>query len=77
MCSFFGLGYMGWFGGIFMVLFWALIIGLIIWGFSRMSGYGRHMHPEYGDRALDTAKMRYAKGEISKEEFERIKNDLA
>lgn len=77
MCGFYGFGHMGWFGGIFMFLFWAIIIGLIVWGLSRMGRYGRHMPYQYGNRALDIAKERYAKGEISKEEFEQIRKDLS
>jgi len=72
---------MGWwmvFGGILMVLFWGGLIGLVVWGISRLiqrSDSG----PSSGQRrdALDIAKERYAKGEISREEFERIKKDLS
>jgi len=70
---------MGWwmvFGGIWMLLFWGAIIGLVIWGIStitgrRGSGAGAPPTP------LDVAKERYAKGEISKDEFEQIKKDLS
>ena len=41
----------------------------------------RRWEPEPGQRYLETAyeilKKRYAKGEINKEEFERMKKDLA
>ena len=70
---------MGWwmvFGGIWMLLFWGAIIGLVIWGIStltgrRGSGVGAPRTP------LDIAKERYAKGELSKEEFEQIRKDLS
>ncbi len=62
------------FGG-FMIIFWVVIIGLIIWGviaFSRRGGstYYRRQDP------LEIAKERYARGEITKEQFEQIKRDL-
>jgi len=68
------------FGGLFMWLFW----GLIIWAFVVMARGGscfgghcsaRHEHLNE-DRSLAILKERYAKGEISKKEFEEMKNDL-
>ena len=41
-----------------------------IWG-KRHRGLGRTKS------ALDTLKQRYARGEITKEEFDRIKDDIA
>ncbi len=67
----------GWVGMMFMVVFWAVIIGLIIWGVVRMNKYGCCMRHEHHGRAIDIAGERYAKGEISKEEFDRIKKDLS
>jgi len=57
-------------GFIFMILFWAVIIWLIIVGirYARHQGWQRY--------PLDTLKERYAKGEISKKEFEQIKKEL-
>jgi len=71
---------MGWwmmFGGILMVLFWGLIIAVVVWGVKRVTerGSAGSTTPEKGD-ALDIAKERYARGEISREEFEQIKKDL-
>ena len=60
--------------GIFMVLFWGGLIALIIWGVMRLSK--KDDGNETKSNALDIAKERYAKGEISKEEFEQIKQDL-
>jgi putative membrane protein len=64
-----------WFGGTLMVLFWIAVIIAIVYivrSFSR-SSVG---HPRPGETALDIAKKRYAKGEITKEEFDRLKEDL-
>ena len=63
-------------GIICMVLFWLVVIGLIL----AIVRSGRHGHgccqPTTND-ALEIAKIRYAKGEISYEEFERIKKNLS
>ena len=72
---------MGWwmvFGGILMVVFWGGLIGLVVWGISRLI-QGSDSGPSSGQRrdALDIAKERYAKGEISREQFEQIKKDLS
>jgi len=64
-----------WFGGILMVIFWVAVIMLVVWLVRRMSGPGRGM--SHSSDALSIAKERYAKGEISHEEFERIKKNLS
>jgi len=71
---------MGWFGGIFMVIFWVFIIVgvvfLIKWlvqSPKRHSSLGR---TDTSSRALDILKERYARGEINKQEFEEKKKDL-
>lgn len=68
---------MGWYGGgIMMVIFWVLFIGLIVW-IVREAG-GRNSHSTHSSsQALNILKERYAKGEISKEEFESKKKDLS
>jgi putative membrane protein len=67
----FGFG-LGW---IFMFLFWGLIIWAIIALVRGGTGYGNRK--EHGEKtALDMLKERYAKGEISREEFEEKKKDL-
>ena len=67
---------MGWwmvFGGAWMIIFWGGLIALIVWGITRLSG--RDNSTSKRD-PLDVAKERYAKGEISREEFEQLKKDL-
>jgi putative membrane protein len=57
---------------ILMVLFWATVIGVVVWAVTQFT------RGERGDggRALDIAQERYARGEISREEFEQIRRDL-
>jgi putative membrane protein len=70
---------MGWFGMIFMLIFWVLVIvGLIFlikWLIQTTKKEPEAMHS--GSRALDILKERYARGEINKEEFEEKKRVLA
>jgi putative membrane protein len=65
----------GWmlFGSIFMILFWIAIILLIIWLYKQITGTQKEAPTE---SALEILKKRYAKDEISKEEFEKMKKDL-
>jgi len=56
------------------IIFWvALLVGivlLVVWLVKTVSGRGRQ------ESALDILKKRYARGEITKEEFEEKKRDL-
>jgi putative membrane protein len=68
----------GWwtiFGGIWMILFWGVIIGLVIWAVRALTG--RRYRPSGSGGPLEVAERRYARGEISKEEFNDIKATLA
>ena len=58
------------------VIFWAVIIyGMIL----LINRYAKHndSNQNAADDPLQIAKARYAKGEITKEEFNRLKKDLA
>jgi len=68
---------MGWwmvFGGAWILIFWGGLVALIVWGITKLSGRG-NSPPKRG--LLDVAKERYARGEISREEFEQFKKDLS
>ncbi len=63
---------MGWGMGLWWIL-GPIVLGLLIWliaGIFRQTSL-----PESGS-AIDILKQRYARGEISKEEFEEKKRDL-
>jgi putative membrane protein len=57
-----------------MLTFWGLVIAGIVLGIRWLVRQGRGSGP---DAALDILRQRYARGEISKEEFEAKKRDLS
>ena len=61
-----------------MVIFWGGLIALIVWGITRITrktDSGKNVGAQ--SDPLDIAKERYAKGEITKKEFEQLKKDLS
>lgn len=73
----FGIGLIG---AVFMIVFWILVIVgivLLIKWLVDQSARGSHppMQPP-SSQAMDTLKHRYARGEITKEEFDQMKKDL-
>ncbi len=78
-----GPGMMGW-GGygfapfmwLLMLLFWALVLGgtalLVVW----LVRQGRPAETGAPRRALDILQERYARGEITREQYEQMKRDL-
>ncbi len=81
--SFFG-------GGGFMMIFWIIILAAVIYFIVQKSNenknYSQHdnrsnyneqqLKSNFRDSAEETARQRYAKGEISKEEFDEIIRNL-
>lgn len=69
-----GMGY-GW---IFMLVFWALLIAAVVWAVSRLAprsdrdeGFGPRETP------LEVLQRRLANGEVSPEEYLRIRDELS
>ena len=69
-----GMGWWMGFGGLWMVLFWGGVIALIVWVIKKIT---EKSDSPPGHSPLDVAKERYARGEITREQFEQIKKDLA
>ncbi|MBI2829599.1 MAG: SHOCT domain-containing protein [Chloroflexi bacterium] len=64
-------------GGGLMGIFWIVILGLIVWAVvSWGRGSTGNSDAPRSDPPLEILKKRYARGEISKEEFEERKKDL-
>lgn len=68
------MGFMMW---LFMLIFWGLfILGLVVavrWFVDRGKTKPGDLEPQ---TPLEILKMRYARGEITKDEFERMKQEL-
>jgi putative membrane protein len=70
---------MGFGGFIWMIFFWVVIIGGSIWLlatiFPKIGSFPKNRSGSEDD-PLTILKQRYARGELSKEEFETIRHDL-
>ena len=60
-------------GMLFMVLFWVFVIAGVIYLVKWLMGQEIARRP---DSSLEILKKRYARGEISKQEFEDMRRDL-
>jgi putative membrane protein len=65
---------MGFGGGIFMILFWILVVLGIVYLVKLLMGGSKN--EKESETALDILKKRYARGEISREEFDEKKKDI-
>ena len=68
----YGMGFGMGFGVIIMVLFW----GAIIWVVISLINSGRQRSEETSESALTILKKRYAKGEITKEQYLEMEKEL-
>ena len=69
-----GMPWYGWIGPILMIGFWALVVTAIVFFIRYLVRESRRSRRD--PPFLEILKARYAKGEISKEEFEEKKRDL-
>jgi uncharacterized membrane protein len=82
-------GYHPWwgvFGGVLLLLMFAVLVGLLIWAVLRLSREGSlraggsqpagPVPTRAPDAALEHARYRYARGEIDRDAFLRISQDL-
>ena len=69
-----GLPYGGW-GGLMMILWWGLVIAVVVM-IAKWLMNQTEKPPHSGNNALDILKERYAKGEISQQEFTDKKRDI-
>jgi putative membrane protein len=67
-----GMGYGG-VGMIFMFLFWGFIIALVVMLVRKATS---KPPPKQQDTPIDIAKRRYARGKISKQEFDHLIREL-
>jgi putative membrane protein len=81
----FGGGWGGWggwlIGGLLMLLFWGGVIALAFFAIRAVSrsgrqGEGQEPSSRDGESALEILQKRYARGEISREEYLEMKRDL-
>lgn len=74
-----GWGHMtgyGGYGGTFMWLILIIIAGVVIYFILERNKQTRRMEDSTRESPLEILKRRYAKGEINREEFERLKKDI-
>jgi len=73
MGDFNGFGWFGHgFGWLFMILFWVLVIA----GAAALIKWLASSSMPRGETPLEILKARYARGEINKEEYERMRREL-
>lgn len=68
------------FGGLGMLVFWSLVLGLVVFAVRGLAGSGNNApnstQSSSPPTALELLQARYARGEISREEYETIRRDL-
>lgn len=70
-------GFQWWmpFYGMGMMLFWVAVIGLGIWGVSKLVS-SKTTSPDSGETPMEILRKRLARGEITTEQFEELQDSL-
>lgn len=66
-------GWMGWFGGLLMLLFWVAVVLLVVWAVRAL--FPSQQRDE-GDPALELLRRRYAAGEVTEAEYMQARRTL-
>lgn len=66
---------MGWAGG-WMMLVWVLVLGLIVWGVVALTRSTRRDTRDTQPTPAEVLQMRFARGEISEEEYRQARAAL-
>ncbi len=67
----------GWGWGIAMMMCWLVFLLVLVVVIVHLRGHNLHHGFSSKTEPIDIAKERYAKGEITKEQFEQLKKDLS
>jgi putative membrane protein len=71
-----GGGGLFWLWMVLIIVAAIVLVAVVLFAILRAGGPGHALHASQTEPPLDIARRRYASGEITAEEFERIKNDL-
>ncbi len=70
-------GYYGmWGGGLLMLLFWLGVVVLAIWGLRALFPGGHSVQTMSVTSPLEIVQLRYSRGEISRDEYLALVEDL-
>jgi putative membrane protein len=70
----------GGFGLLFMLLFWGVLIALAVWAITALFPSGKREQSSPANQNLTARQildMRYARGELTREQYDLMKQDLA
>lgn len=73
-----GWGMMPWWGALIMTIFWAVIVaGIVVFIVWIVRNISAHAPTQAGqNRALELLKERYARGELTRDEYLQMRHDL-
>jgi len=78
----FGYGYsqFGWIGMLISTIIWLLVIGgivwFVVWAVRRSNSVGSQSNYSAGPSAKEIVQQRYARGEINRDQYQELLEDL-